>query len=100
MWRRPKARCMTLIVALFKVSALTGWASVGAGRCFSLESLTAEFSGKTDWIQAAQALREQKVIKPKASDGTALLWAFGHLISNTDMHQGNVSFISDNKSPL
>ena len=71
----------------------------GRRAMFSLESLTAEFSGKTDWIQAAQALREQKVIKPKASDGTALLWAFGHLIGNTDMHQGNVSFISDTSRP-
>lgn len=71
----------------------------GRRAMFSLEGLTAEFSGKTDWIQAAKALKEQKVIKPKASDGTELLWAFGHLIGNTDMHLGNVSFISDTSRP-
>jgi hypothetical protein len=39
------------------------------------------------------------VVSPEAADATELLWAFGVLIGNTDMHAGNLSFVSDTGSP-
>ena len=39
------------------------------------------------------------MIRPEAADGAALLWAFGTLIGNTDMHAGNLSFVSDHGRP-
>ena len=41
-----------------------------------------------------QALAKAKVVDAEAVQGASLLWAFGHLIGNTDMHAGNLSFLS------
>jgi hypothetical protein len=39
------------------------------------------------------------VITPQAHARAALLFAFGALIGNTDMHAGNLSFVSDSGRP-
>ena len=39
------------------------------------------------------------VVQPEAAQATALRWAFGALIGNTDMHAGNLSFISSHGRP-
>jgi hypothetical protein len=71
---------------------------VGAlGRCalFSLAALDAEFIGQGGrWPEVTQALAKARRVDAAAVQGAALLWAFGHLIGNTDMHAGNLSFLS------
>ena len=67
------------------------------GRCalFSLAALDAQFVGIGGrWPDVTQALAKAKVVDAEAVQGAALLWAFGHLIGNTDMHAGNLSFLS------
>jgi hypothetical protein len=41
----------------------------------------------------------QKVITAQAHADAALLFAFGTLIGNTDMHAGNLSFVGDRGRP-
>ena len=73
------------------------------GRCglFSLAALDAEFTGKAPapWPVQTAALLAGKHITVAAHQGAALLYAFGTLIGNTDMHPGNLSFISTQGNP-
>lgn len=63
---------------------------------FSLAALDAEFVGAGNgWATIAQALAKEKYIDPAAADAVALLQAIGVLIGNTDMHTGNLSFVSE-----
>lgn len=68
----------------------------GRHALYSLAALDAEFvgAGASPWPAVAQALAAQGHIQPDAANGATLLWAFGTLIGNTDMHHGNLSFIS------
>ncbi len=68
---------------------------------FSLGAVDAEFTGmaKSVWPVVAKELATLGHIQPDASDGTALLYAFGTLIGNTDMHEGNLSFVSHSGRP-
>lgn len=77
---------------------------VGAtGRCgmFSLAAVDAEFTGmaRSPWPAVTAALAAAKQIHPEAHESAALLYAFGTLIGNTDMHHGNLSFISTHGLP-
>ncbi|MBL0076378.1 MAG: type II toxin-antitoxin system HipA family toxin YjjJ [Rhodocyclaceae bacterium] len=77
---------------------------VGAlGRCglFSLAALDAEFvgAGSGSWPTIARRLAIDGHIRNEAADSAALLWAFGTLIGNTDMHSGNLSFVSEHGRP-
>lgn len=72
------------------------------GRCalFSLASLDDEFAGiGTDWPSIARSLAVEAQILPEAADGAYLLWAFGTLIGNSDMHGGNLSFVAEHGRP-
>jgi hypothetical protein len=73
------------------------------GRCalFSLAALDAEFvgAGTGGWSILAPRLAVDGQIRPEAAEGAALLWAFGTLIGNTDMHNGNLSFVSESGRP-
>lgn len=62
---------------------------------FSLRALDAEFIGKASasWPILVNQLVADGYVEPNAATDTALLWAFGALIGNTDMHTGNLSFI-------
>ena len=73
----------------------------GRHALMSLASLDGEFVGNATapWPVVTQELARQKTITPKAHAGAALLYAFGTLIGNTDMHAGNLSFVSDRGRP-
>lgn len=75
--------------------------ALGRRAVFSLSALDAEFvgAGASGWPVIARRLAAQKVIVPQAAETAALLWAFGTLIGNTDMHGGNLSFLSDQGPP-
>lgn len=63
----------------------------------SLAALDAEFvgAGTGGWPTITRRLAADGHIHPEAADEAALLWAFGTLIGNTDMHNGNLSFVSE-----
>lgn len=68
---------------------------------FSLRALEAEFVGRARdaWPVLVNELVKHGHVHPDAASGTARLWAFGMLIGNTDMHHGNLSFISSHGRP-
>ena len=75
--------------------------ALGRRAVFSLSALDAEFfgAGGSHWPAIARRLAADKVIVPQAAESAALLWAFGTLIGNTDMHGGNLSFLSEHGPP-
>lgn len=70
---------------------------LGRSALFSLAALDAEFTGMgaANWPAITQRLARLKVITPAAAQEAELLFAFGKLIGNSDMHSGNLSFISE-----
>lgn len=74
---------------------------LGRRGLFSLQALDAEFVGRArePWPVLVNELVKQKHVHPDAITSTARLWAFGMLIGNTDMHHGNLSFISSHGRP-
>ncbi|MCU5771916.1 type II toxin-antitoxin system HipA family toxin YjjJ [Erwiniaceae bacterium BAC15a-03b] len=65
------------------------------GRCglVSLEAVLAEFAGlQASWPVALRELADDDVIDEESAQRGTLLWAFGRLIANGDMHAGNLSF--------
>lgn len=74
--------------------------AMGRTALLSLAALDAEFVGSNaPWYEVTQALAQQQCVVPAAVGGAALLWAFGILIGNSDMHNGNLSFTSDQGRP-
>ena len=73
----------------------------GRRALISLASLDGEFVGDATapWPAITAQLAKLGVITPEAHAMAALLFAFGTLIGNTDMHAGNLSFISDSGQP-
>ena len=63
---------------------------------FSLRALDAEFVGDVaaPWPTLVRRLAADGHVQANAVADAALLWAFGTLIGNTDMHAGNLSFLS------
>ena len=49
--------------------------------------------GSGSWIDAAQRLITEKVIPSSLVEDIAVMWWFGKLIANTDMHFGNLTFM-------
>lgn len=68
---------------------------------FSLKSLDAEFVGDATapWPVIVARLAADGQVEQEAVADSALLWAFGVLIGNTDMHTGNLSFVSSHGQP-
>lgn len=68
----------------------------------SLEALDAAFFGALDtpWTDAAARLLADGWLTREDSARLSLLWWFGSLIGNTDMHYGNVSLFLDHARPL
>lgn len=68
---------------------------------FSLRALDAEFVGDAaaPWPSLVARLAAAGQVETGAVGGAALLWAFGTLIGNTDMHAGNLSFVSPHGRP-
>lgn len=75
--------------------------NLGRRALISLAALDAEFvgAGTGGWPIIARRLAADGQIRPEAVDAADLLWAFGTLIGNADMHSGNLSFISERGRP-
>jgi hypothetical protein len=75
--------------------------TLGRKAVVSLAALDAEFVGAAHqpWPVIAQHLAAMRVITPEAAEATEVLWAFGVLTGNTDMHGGNLSFMSEHGRP-
>ncbi len=68
---------------------------------YSLRALDAEFVGDVaaPWPTLVRRLAADGHVEANAIAGAALLWAFGTLIGNTDMHAGNLSFLNRHGRP-
>ena len=59
----------------------------------SLEAVQSEFiSSPGSWPEAMRRLCEQTTVTHQSVAQTEVIWAFGRLIANSDMHAGNLSF--------
>ena len=67
----------------------------------SLAALDAAFVGLGNgaWPEITRTLANDGRVETASVSGAALLWAFGTLIGNTDMHLGNLSFLDDQGPP-
>ena len=65
-------------------SALCSWSAL-SGAMFGL-------AGRP-WTEAASQLLALGFVDPQTHDQIARLWHFGRLTANTDMHEGNLSFV-------
>ncbi|MBN9422700.1 MAG: phosphatidylinositol kinase [Candidatus Accumulibacter sp. 66-26] len=74
---------------------------LGRRALHSLTSVEAEFVGdaQSPWPVLAARLAALGIITDEAAAGAALLYAFGALIGNTDMHHGNLSFVAEHGRP-
>jgi hypothetical protein len=52
-------------------------------------------TGYNHWAASCEQLVRQKRLSPADADTAALLWHFGRLIGNTDMHLGNLGLLVD-----
>lgn len=74
--------------------------ALGRRALFSVMALDAEFAGTAgNWPQVVRALARERVVEQRAIELTEVLWAFGVLIANTDMHGGNLSFMAEHGRP-
>lgn len=75
--------------------------TLGRRGVFSLAALEAEFAGqgRGGWPSLVRQLGRHKVVQAAALTTTQLLWSYGTLIGNTDMHTGNLSFVADHGRP-
>lgn len=75
--------------------------NLGRRALISLAAVDAEFvgAGAGNWPLIARQLATDGQIRPDAANGASLLWAFGTLIGNSDMHSGNLSFIAEYGRP-
>jgi hypothetical protein len=76
--------------------------AVGRRTQLSLACLDSEFVGAATapWPVVTAELVRRKVITAQAHHASTLLYAFGTLIGNTDMHAGNLSFVGDQGPPF
>jgi HipA-like C-terminal domain len=62
----------------------------------SLGALDDVFVGqRQNWVQTAQRLQRMRMLTERDVDRISLLYAFGLLIHNTDMHFGNLALLHD-----
>ena len=75
--------------------------ATGRRAVHSLAALDAEFVGRASspWPEMTAALVRAKVVVDAALEHAAILYAFGVLIGNTDMHNGNLSFVAEHGRP-
>jgi len=74
--------------------------ALGRHALFSIFALDAQFVGNASaWPHVVRALAKKGIVQREAEAITNLLWAFGTLIGNTDMHGGNLSFMSAHGRP-
>jgi len=75
--------------------------TLGRKAVVSLAALDAEFVGAAHqpWPVVVQRLAALGAVTAEAVQGAEVLWAFGSLTGNTDMHSGNLSFVSEHGRP-
>ena len=75
--------------------------ALGRKAVISLAAFDAEFTGSATqpWPVITQSLAKQGAITTTAAEEAEILWAFGALIGNSDMHNGNLSFVSEQGRP-
>ncbi|ROR24444.1 serine/threonine protein kinase HipA of HipAB toxin-antitoxin module [Comamonas sp. BIGb0124] len=74
--------------------------TLGRRGLISLAALDAEFVGSGGgWPGLCHRLAESRTIDRQAAEDASLLWAYGTLIGNTDMHSGNLSFVTEQGRP-
>lgn len=75
--------------------------ALGRRALHSLTSVEAEFVGdaQSPWPVLSAKLAAQGIITEEAVAAASLLYAFGVLIGNTDMHNGNLSFVAEHGRP-
>ncbi len=68
----------------------------------SLSALDGAFFGRLDtpWTAAAERLHATGWLETASAEHLAILWWFGTLIGNTDMHYGNISLFLAKELPL
>lgn len=65
----------------------------------SLSAIDDVFVGqRKNWVQTAQQLEGLRMLRARDVQGISLLYAFGLLIHNSDMHFGNLSLLHDGPS--
>ncbi len=74
----------------------------GRRNLVSLEAVDTAFFGEinTPWTAAAKRLYDNKWLSKNEADRLIILWWFGTLIGNSDMHYGNISFFLNKTFPL
>jgi hypothetical protein len=74
---------------------------LGRRAVHSLASLDAEFVGDalSPWPELVARLATAGIVSSEAAEATAVIYAFGALTGNTDMHNGNLSFVSEHGRP-
>lgn len=67
---------------------------LGRSETITLATLTAALlgSGKSTWPELVHELARLKLTAPSVEEKVRVLWWYGKLIANTDMHLGNLSF--------
>lgn len=103
---------LTRVQNMLTVPAATSWIYRFAGRTFlevvrfdrhgmfgrsgmcTLHSVNAALLGMAaaPWLRVAGQMLKQKLIDESAAHAIELVWWFGRLIGNTDMHDGNLAF--------
>ena len=75
--------------------------SLGRRALVSLAALDAEFvgAGNSAWPAIVRRLADSRQVRAEATEVAEMLWAFGTLIGNTDMHSGNLSFFTEPGRP-
>ncbi len=62
----------------------------------SMQAIDSEYVGDgADWPISLNALFENNLISDEHLFDACVLWEFGYLINNTDMHLGNISLAMD-----
>lgn len=74
---------------------------LGRRAVHSLTALDSEFTGDaiSPWPVLAGRLATSGVVTSEAAQAATILYAFGVLIGNSDMHNGNLSFVSEQGRP-
>ena len=100
----PAAQTMLFRAGHYQFLVVRRFDCVGSGRrgVVSLKALDLEFVGSRDqrWPVIARQLAEQSVVLSSTLPTIQLLFCFGRLIANSDMHSGNLSFLDDGQMPF
>ena len=66
----------------------------GRSAVCTLHSLNAALlgMGASSWIKVSEKMHKEKLISAETARTIALLWWFGKLTGNSDMHEGNLAF--------